>query len=77
MLSVSTPQVHTYGNQVLFRNNFALSRDIASSFKVRLVMYCYVVTHVLQELSILYQSLRPSRKSLIISVNPRDHYQGS
>ena len=38
-LFASTPQVHTQEYQVLFRNNFALSRDIASSFKVRSVTY--------------------------------------
>ena len=61
LASDSVVRAHEY--QVLFRNNFALSRDIASSFKVKGVIHeCLLLTHS--------QSFQSSTKVLDPAANP-------
>jgi hypothetical protein len=50
------PSTFTVFAQVLFRNNFALSRDIASSFKVLLVTMYSISLDARAEFPILDQS---------------------
>ena len=69
----------THRSKVLFRNNFALSRDITGTYPctTRSYLSCYRDSRPLSKLSVLIDRARSSRESIAFPIHVGNHYQGA